>query len=684
MAARPTARPSPGPPSQTPSTVNSSATCDPIKLAGADYAFGREALVHQLAVAGLECLELEHALTAVDPAGSLHFAGQLFEWSPWSPRSTWCGSSGLGTQADLVRLATLRRGMTSDQDGTTGYGQFGGQQQSKTGDLPPTASGSRGGVRHRNGRGRVLHRVVGVESTVTRPPRPAGGLRPRGGRTRHLLDDGESILRPLLRHLSRVSAASTTIPRETSVRSLRLARRTRRQARSANCCPSGSTRSRRTSPTAPSISLTPGSPSTSAETTERWTRSPRCTPSPSTKGRPRARSPWATTPREDLPYYYALADAFTLCDGYHCSVMGPTHPNRLMQMSGTIDPAGKAGARSSSPTAIHRHYSACTGRRCLRCLRMPGISWKYYNPAGALYSIELMRKLGLTTDSVLPYFSQYENPKSTLYQKAFLQTLPEDFAADVRAGTLPKVSWISTPVGIRRASPAPSFLGEWFTDQVLKTLISNPDVWSKTVLFHMYDENDGFFDHVDPPVAPREPRESTCRWIHCPPMQWESPVRSAWGSGSRSSSSHRSAAAVTSAPTRSTTHRNCASSRSGSGSRPRTSQPGGGRPSATSPPRSTSRMRTPRFRGCPRRGTTRLLLAAKGCAEGDLLEIATNQPPYPRALGHRACPPRRADQGRGRVVHSRHVLPLAECQRPCGLGWFPRLRTCTKVPGDRF
>jgi phospholipase C len=45
-------------------------------------------------------------------------------------------------------------------------------------------------------------------------------------------------------------------------------------------------------------------------------------------------------------------------------------------------------------------------------------------------------------------------------------------------------------------------LGEWFTDQVLSTLVSNPEVWSKTVLFHMYDENDGFFDHVDPPVAP--------------------------------------------------------------------------------------------------------------------------------------------------------------------------------------
>ena len=47
--------------------------------------------------------------------------------------------------------------------------------------------------------------------------------------------------------------------------------------------------------------------------------------------------------RADLPFYYALADAFTVCDGYHCSVLGPTDPNRLMLMTGTIDPDGVAG-----------------------------------------------------------------------------------------------------------------------------------------------------------------------------------------------------------------------------------------------------------------------------------------------------------------------------------------------------
>jgi phospholipase C len=47
--------------------------------------------------------------------------------------------------------------------------------------------------------------------------------------------------------------------------------------------------------------------------------------------------------REDLPFYYALADAFTICDAYHASVIGPTHPNRYALMTGNIDPEGKHG-----------------------------------------------------------------------------------------------------------------------------------------------------------------------------------------------------------------------------------------------------------------------------------------------------------------------------------------------------
>jgi phospholipase C len=47
--------------------------------------------------------------------------------------------------------------------------------------------------------------------------------------------------------------------------------------------------------------------------------------------------------RADIPFQWALADAFTICDGYHSSMLGPTWPNRLYLMSGTVDPAGEHG-----------------------------------------------------------------------------------------------------------------------------------------------------------------------------------------------------------------------------------------------------------------------------------------------------------------------------------------------------
>jgi phospholipase C len=207
--------------------------------------------------------------------------------------------------------------------------------------------------------------------------------------------------------------------------------------------------------------------------------------------------------RSDLPFYYALADAFTICDNYHCSVLGPTHPNRLMALSGTIDPSGRAGGpvleTNSSPDAVYSaHWDTMP-----EVLEDAGVSWKVYNPAGTIYGPAFIEKNGLVaTDAILPYFAQYRSPSSALYQKAFLPTYPGDFVADIASGQLPAVSWLLPPAGYDEHPSSPPALGEYFTNQVLLALVSNSEVWSKTVLFHMYDENDGFFDHVPPPVPP--------------------------------------------------------------------------------------------------------------------------------------------------------------------------------------
>jgi phospholipase C len=195
--------------------------------------------------------------------------------------------------------------------------------------------------------------------------------------------------------------------------------------------------------------------------------------------------------RKDLSFYYALADAFTLCDQYYCSVIGPTDPNRLYAMSAWLDPAGTQGGPilSTSSTRVER-YATLSWTTMPEQLQARGVSWKVYGSADGNYG-----------DNVLPYFKQYWSDP-TLAAGALTPSYPGTFQADVAAGTLPQVSWVLAPLIASEHPPAPEIYGEVVAAQVLQTLVSNPAIWGKTALFITYDENGGFFDHVPPPVAP--------------------------------------------------------------------------------------------------------------------------------------------------------------------------------------
>ncbi len=205
--------------------------------------------------------------------------------------------------------------------------------------------------------------------------------------------------------------------------------------------------------------------------------------------------------RADLPLHYALADAFTICDGYHCSVLGPTHPNRLMSMSGTLDPDGHGGGPILQTNLAESAKFSVSWKTMPEVLSAKGVSWKLYNPSGATYQPSSSVAM-LVSNNILLYFKQYQDPASPLYQGAFGHTFESDFARDVATGSLPAVSWVIPAIGYDEHPPAPPSNGEWFIDQVLSALVANPKVWAKTVLFVTYDENDGFFDHVAPPLAP--------------------------------------------------------------------------------------------------------------------------------------------------------------------------------------
>jgi phospholipase C len=193
--------------------------------------------------------------------------------------------------------------------------------------------------------------------------------------------------------------------------------------------------------------------------------------------------------RDDVPFQWALADAFTICDGYHCSVMGPTWPNRLYLMTGQIDPSGANGG------PIYGDYVPPEGLSWTtypELLTKAGVPWKVYQEVD---------NYGF---NVLEYFDQYQNAStsSPLYQNAMKFYQPGQFEYDAINDRLPTVSYI-LPTSYQ--SEHPDFMpaaGADYVKSKVDAIAANPDVWAKTVFVLIYDENDGYFDHVVPPTAP--------------------------------------------------------------------------------------------------------------------------------------------------------------------------------------
>ncbi|MET7904504.1 phosphocholine-specific phospholipase C [Streptomyces sp. NPDC005355] len=220
--------------------------------------------------------------------------------------------------------------------------------------------------------------------------------------------------------------------------------------------------------------------------------------------------------REDIPFHYALADTFTICDAYHCSFIGNTDPNRYYMWTGYTGNDGVGGGPVLDNAEAGYGWTTYPER-----LEKAGVSWKIYqdigdglDAAGGWGWIEDAYR-GNYGDNSLLYFNQYRNaaPGDPLYDKARTGTNAKAgdgffdiLRADVKAGKLPQVSWIAAPEAFTEHPNWPANYGAWYIAQVLDALTSNPEVWSKTALLITYDENDGFFDHIVPPYAPASPQ----------------------------------------------------------------------------------------------------------------------------------------------------------------------------------
>ena len=125
--------------------------------------------------------------------------------------------------------------------------------------------------------------------------------------------------------------------------------------------------------------------------------------------------------RRDIPFHYALADAFTICDGYHCSFLGATDPNRYHMWTGWVGNDGLGGGPVINNAEAGYDWSTYPER-----LERAGISWKIYQDSGI--GLDANGTWGWTSDpfignygdNSLLYFHQYQNalPGSPLYEKA--------------------------------------------------------------------------------------------------------------------------------------------------------------------------------------------------------------------------------------------------------------------------
>ncbi|MBP7948674.1 MAG: phospholipase C, phosphocholine-specific [Verrucomicrobiales bacterium] len=124
--------------------------------------------------------------------------------------------------------------------------------------------------------------------------------------------------------------------------------------------------------------------------------------------------------REDVPFNYALADAFTVCDQNYCSAMTSTWPNRLYLWSGTIrerhSDDAKAYVRNEIPWGEARWTTFP------EVLEKHGVSWKVYQndlTAGGGFVGEERAWLSNFGCNPLEYLSQF----NVRYSKRHVETL---------------------------------------------------------------------------------------------------------------------------------------------------------------------------------------------------------------------------------------------------------------------
>ncbi|MGC9499989.1 phosphocholine-specific phospholipase C [Streptomyces sp. WG7] len=262
--------------------------------------------------------------------------------------------------------------------------------------------------------------------------------------------------------------------------------------------------------------------------------------------------------RRDIPLQYELADRFTICDSYFCSVYGSTNPNRNYLWTGTTGYEPDGVNRALTNAAYDHRHAGYGWTTYPERLEAAGVDWQiyqewdnftdnaveYFRPwkeigrkilarVGGQYSTteqfydSLWARTPEQRRTALAEFQRGVDALTEAERRLFLRgayrsepdTLVRRIRSDIDKGTLPAVSWIVPTAALSEHPSSSTPVGSAnLVYDLLDALASDPDTWSKTVLFINFDENDGYFDHVPAPVAPRPASGNDDDWSDGSPV----------------------------------------------------------------------------------------------------------------------------------------------------------------------
>jgi phospholipase C len=175
---------------------------------------------------------------------------------------------------------------------------------------------------------------------------------------------------------------------------------------------------------------------------------------------------------DDIPFYYALANTFPLCDRWFGSCLAQTFPNRRYLLAATSQ------GTTNNDLSFLTEGPPPAGGTIMELLNKHSIPWRdYYTslPSVGLY----LPVLNANGDKVVKI---------------------EQFFVDAAAGALPAFCLVEPDYDRTSEENSEDItLGEAFTAKVVQAAMNGPG-WNKTLLVWCYDEHGGYYDHV-PPLA---------------------------------------------------------------------------------------------------------------------------------------------------------------------------------------